>query len=143
MHVQSFFLFILPFSIILGTVLPDSAAPELNRAGLALVQLIAFPAIPLVLSAVMISISNIFSIHGEGSVDQFRFARRFATSLVLIVVFAAFLALLLSIYQNPGVLSPDGKLSIGRFMLDSTDIRISSEAAPSLNRPPAASGFRP
>ena len=28
------------------------------------------------------------------------------------------------------VLSPDGKLSIGRFMLDSTDIRISSEAAP-------------
>ena len=70
---KSFFLFILPFSVILGTVLPHSAAPELDRAGLALVQLIAFPAIPLVLSAVMISISNIFSIHGGGSVDQFRF----------------------------------------------------------------------
>ena len=136
---KSFFLFILPFSVILGTVLPDSAAPELNRAGLALVQLIAFPAIPLVLSAVMISISNIFSIHGGGSVDQFRFARRFAISLVLIVLSAAFLALLLSIYQSPGVLSPDGKLSIGRFMLDSTDIRISSEVAPAVEQ--ATSSF--
>ena len=87
----------------------------------------------------MISISNIFSIHGGGSVDQFRFARRFATSLVLIVLSAAFLALLLSIYQSPGVLSPDGKLSIGRFMLDSTDIRISSEVAPAVEQ--ATSSF--
>ena len=96
---------------------------------LALVQLIAFPAIPLVLSAVMISISNIFSNHPGGSSDQFRFARRFSVSLVLVVIFAAFLATLLSIYQGPGILSPDGKLSIGRYMLDSTDIRISSSAA--------------
>ena len=126
---RSFFLFILPLSIVLGTVLPDSAAPVLNTAGLALVQLIAFPAIPLVLSAVMISISNIFSNHPGGSSDQFRFARRFSLSLVLVVIFAAFLATLLSIYQGPGILSPDGKLSIGRYMLDSTDIRISSSAA--------------
>ena len=126
---RSFFLFILPLSIVLGTVLPDSAAPVLNTAGLALVQLIAFPAIPLVLSAVMISISNIFSNHPGGSSDQFRFARRFSVSLVLVVIFAAFLATLLSIYQGPGILSPDGKLSIGRYMLDSTDIRISSSAA--------------
>ena len=126
---RSFFLFILPLSIVLGTVLPDSAAPVLNTAGLALVQLIAFPAIPLVLSAVMISISNIFSNHPGGSSDQFRFARRFSLSLVLVVIFAAFLATLLSIYQGPGILSPDGKLSIGRYMLDSTGIRISSSAA--------------
>ena len=126
---RSFFLFILPLSIVLGTVLPDSAAPVLNTAGLALVQLIAFPAIPLVLSAVMISISNIFSNHPGGSSDQFRFARRFSLSLVLVVIFAAFLATLLSIYQGPGILSPDGKLSMGRYMLDSTDIRISSSAA--------------
>ena len=125
---RSFFLFILPLSIVLGTVLPDTAAPVLNSAGLALVQLIAFPAIPLVLSAVMISISNIFSSRGGGSSDQFRFARRFSVSLLLVVVFAAFLATLLSIYQGPGILSPDGKLSIGRFMLDSTDIHISSAA---------------
>ena len=125
---RSFFLFILPLSIVLGTVLPDTAAPVLNSAGLALVQLIAFPAIPLVLSAVMISISNIFASRGGGSSDQFRFARRFSVSLLLVVVFAAFLATLLSIYQGPGILSPDGKLSIGRFMLDSTDIRISSAA---------------
>ena len=126
---RSFFLFILPLSIVLGTVLPDSAAPVLNTAGLALVQLIAFPAIPLVLSAVMISISNIFSNRPGGSSDQFRFARRFSLSLILVVIFAAFLATLLSIYQGPGILSPDGKLSIGRYMLDSTDIRISSSAA--------------
>lgn len=126
---KSFFLFILPLSIILGSILPDSAAPALNSAGLALVQLIAFPAIPLVLSAVMISITNIFSIHSEESAGQFRFAKRFSLALILVVSFAAFLAILLSLYQAPGILSPDGKLSIGRFMLDSTDIRISASAA--------------
>lgn len=126
---RSFFLFILPLSIVFGTILPDSAAPTLNSAGLALVQLIAFPAIPLVLSAVIISISNIFSIHSDESSGQFLFAKRFSLPLVLIILFGAFLAVLLSIYQSPGVLSPDGKLSIGRIMLDSTDIHISDSVA--------------
>ncbi|MGB1774903.1 MAG: cation:dicarboxylate symporter family transporter [Synechococcus sp.] len=125
---RSFFLFILPVSIVLGTILPESAAPALNGAGMALVQLIAFPAIPLVLSAVMISIANIFSIHSEDETGRFRFAKRFFVAIVLVISFAALLSILLSIYQSPGVLSPDGKLSIGRFMLDSTDIHLSSAA---------------
>ena len=45
-------------------------------------------------------------------------------SLSLTILFASLLAILLSIYQQPGILSPDGKLSIGRFMLDVTDIRV-------------------
>ena len=54
---RNFFLYILPFSIVLGRVVPPSFASVLNDSGLAMVQLIAFPAIPLVLTAVMISIA--------------------------------------------------------------------------------------
>ena len=89
-----------------------------------MVQLIAFPAIPLVLSAVMISIANIFSIEDRDHQDRLRFTSRFVVSLSLTILFASLLAILLSIYQQPGILSPDGKLSIGRFMLDVTDIRV-------------------
>ena len=89
-----------------------------------MVQIIAFPAIPLVLSAVMISISNIFSVAERSSEERIRFSSRFIIALSLSLVFGAFLALLLSLYQSPGTLSPDAKLSIGQFMLDVTDIRI-------------------
>lgn len=121
---KNFFLYILPFSIVLGRVVPSSYASALNDAGLAMVQLIAFPAIPLVLSAVMISIANIFSIEDRDHQDRLRFTSRFVVSLSLTILFASLLAILLSIYQQPGILSPDGKLSIGRFMLDVTDIRV-------------------
>ncbi len=121
---RNFFFYILPFSIVLGRFVPDSAASALNEAGVTMVQIIAFPAIPLVLSAVMISISNIFSVAERSSEDRIRFSSRFIIALSLSLVFGAFLALLLSLYQSPGTLSPDAKLSIGQFMLDVTDIRI-------------------
>ena len=121
---RNFFFYILPFSIILGRIIPPSTASAFNDAGVAMVQIIAFPAIPLVLSAVMISIANIFSLSERSREDRFRFSSRFVVSLSIALLFGAVLALLLSLYQAPGVLSPDAKLSIGRFMLDVTDIRI-------------------
>ena len=128
---RNFFLYILPFSIVFGRLIPSSYASALNDAGLAMVQLIAFPAIPLVLSAVMISIANIFSASHRTPSSRIQFSSRFIVSLSVTIILAALLAILLSIYQSPGVLSPDGKLSIGRFMLDITDIRIGSEAVAS------------
>jgi Na+/H+-dicarboxylate symporter len=128
---RNFFLYILPFSIVFGRLIPSSYASALNDAGLAMVQLIAFPAIPLVLSAVMISIANIFSPSNRTPSSRIQFSSRFIISLSLTIVLAALLAILLSIYQSPGVLSPDGKLSIGRFMLDITDIRIGTETVAS------------
>jgi len=121
---RNFFFYILPFSIILGRIIPSSTASAFNDAGVAMVQIIAFPAIPLVLSAVMISIANIFSVSERSREDRFRFSSRFVVALSIALSFGAVLALLLSLYQAPGVLSPDAKLSIGRFMLDVTDIRI-------------------
>ena len=121
---RNFFLYILPFSIVLGRFIPPSYSSTLNEIGVSLVQLIAFPAIPLVLSAVMISIANIFGSETRSSSDRIRFGTRFIVSLLLAILFASSLALLLSLYQSPGILSPSAKLSIGRFMLDVTDIRV-------------------
>ena len=121
---RNFFLYILPFSIILGRFIPPSYSSTLNEIGVSLVQLIAFPAIPLVLSAVMISIANIFGSETRSSSDRIRFGTRFIVSLLAAILFASSLALLLSLYQSPGILSPGAKLSIGRFMLDVTDIRV-------------------
>jgi len=128
---RNFFLYILPFSIVFGRIIPTQLASGLNDVGLAMVQLIAFPAIPLVLSAVMISIANIFNEDNRTAQSRFRFSSRFVISLTLTILLASLLALLLSIYQAPGVLSPDGKLSIGRFMLDTTDIRVGGDVAAS------------
>ena len=121
---RNFFLYILPVSIVLGRFIPPSYSSTLNEIGVSLVQLIAFPAIPLVLSAVMISIANIFGSETRSSSDRIRFGTRFIVSLLLAILFASSLALLLSLYQSPGILSPSAKLTIGRFMLDVTDIRV-------------------
>jgi hypothetical protein len=48
--------------------------------------------------------------------------------LSTLVIFVSLFALLLALYQKPGVLSPEGKLSIGRYMLDIADINISLTA---------------
>ena len=128
---RNFFLYILPFSIVFGRIIPTQLASSSNDVGLAMVQLIAFPAIPLVLSAVTISIANIFNEDNRTAQSRFRFSSRFVISLTLTILLASLLALLLSIYQAPGVLSPDGKLSIGRFMLDTTDIRVGGDVAAS------------
>ena len=121
---RNFFLYILPVSIVLGRFIPPSYSSTLNEIGVSLVQLIAFPAIPLVLSAVMISIASIFGSDTRSSSDRIRFGTRFIVSLLLAILFASSLALLLSLYQSPGILSPSAKLTIGRFMLDVTDIRV-------------------
>ena len=126
---RNFFLYILPVSIVLGRFIPASYSSTLNEIGVSLVQLIAFPAIPLVLSAVMISIANIFGSETRSSSDRIRFGTRFIVSLLLAILFASSLALLLSLYQSPGILSPSAKLSIGRFMLDVTDIRVGAVSA--------------
>ncbi len=128
---RNFFFYILPFSIVLGRLIPPSSSSALNDIGLSMVQLIAFPAIPLVLSAVMISIANIFSSHTRNNADRIRFGTRFVVSLLSAILFATSLALLLSLYQSPGILSPSAKLSIGRFMLDVTDIHVGAVASTS------------
>ena len=125
---RNFFFYILPFSIVLGRLIPPSASSSLNDIGVSMVQLIAFPAIPLVLSAVMISIANIFSCQ-RNNTDRIRFGSRFVVSLLAAILFSSSLALLLSLYQSPGILSPSAKMSIGRFMLDVTDIRVGAVAS--------------
>jgi Na+/H+-dicarboxylate symporter len=120
--VKSFVFYILPLSLMLGLFLPD-ASITFNSLGLALIQLISFPAIPLVLSAVVISTFSILSL-SESVASEFRFTRRLFLSLVALVLFVSCFALLLSLYQKPGILSPDARFSIGTFMLDNADIKL-------------------
>jgi Na+/H+-dicarboxylate symporter len=131
-----YFLFIiLPISIIIGRFLPSLSEP-LNDVGLTLIQLISFPAIPLVLSAVVISINSIFSSSDQSRSESYKFARTLLITIIIFVFAFSFLAVMLSLYSKPGILSPEGKLSIGRFMLDVTDINVTvSESAISENVP--------
>ena len=77
----------------------------------------------------MISIINIFS-HPVTTREKIAFVSgRFIAALVSTILLAALLAMLLAVYQVPGMLSPQGKLSIGRFMLDITDIRVGQAVA--------------
>ena len=55
---KSFIVYILPISLLLGLVFP-AASESLNSLGLSLIQLISFPAIPLVLAAVVLSTHSI------------------------------------------------------------------------------------
>ena len=93
-------------------------------------RLIAFPAMPLVLSAVMISMANIFGLNQSTSKQRRRFSGRFFFSVILSILIASFLAYILSVYQGAGELSPNGKLAIGRFMLDRADIHIGQSLVP-------------
>ncbi len=133
-----FFLFvILPISILIGRFLPSLSEP-LNEFGLTLIQLISFPAIPLVLSAVVLSINSIFSASDISKNEEYRFARTLLITILIFVFAFSFLAILLSFYSRPGILSPEGKLSIGRFMLDVTDINVNispNAISETLNKP--------
>ena len=124
--VKSFLFYILPFSLLLGFFLPKATA-SLNSLGLTLIQLISFPAIPLILAAVIISTHAIFSL-SKTKENDLKFTRNLFTGLITLMVFISVFALLLALYQKPGILSPDGKLSIGRFMLDVTDIHLTLSA---------------
>ena len=134
-----YFLFvILPLSVLIGRFLPSISEP-LNDVGLTLIQLISFPAIPLVLSAVVISINSIFSNSDQSEGGNLKFARTLLITILIFVFAFSFLAVLISLYSRPGILSPEGKLSIGRFMLDVTDINVKvssssiTESVPSPN----------
>ena len=119
-----YFLFvILPISVLIGRFLPSISEP-LNDVGLTLIQLISFPAIPLVLSAVVISINSIFSNSDQSEGGNLKFARTLLITILIFVFAFSLLAVLISLYSRPGILSPEGKLSIGRFMLDVTDINV-------------------
>ena len=120
---KSFLFYILPISLLLGLVFPQ-ASESLNSLGLSLIQLISFPAIPLVLAAVVLSTHSILTI-SKNKKSNFNFTRRLFITIITIVIFVSLFALLLALYQKPGILSPDGKLSIGRYMLDVTDINLS------------------
>ena len=120
-----FIFLVLPISIIIGRFLPN-ASSSLNDLGLTLIQLLSFPAIPLVLSAVVISINSIFSVEGK-SKKEYKFARELIGTIVIFIFLFSFVGLLLAVYSTPGILSPEGKLSIGRFMLDVTDIKVTLE----------------
>ena len=120
---KSFIIYILPISLLLGLVFPE-ASESLNSLGLSLIQLISFPAIPLVLAAVVLSTHSILTI-SKSQKSKYNFTRRLFLTLITIVIFVSLFALLLALYQKPGILSPDGKLSIGRYMLDVTDINLS------------------
>ena len=127
---RRFFFYVLPFAVILGRVAPPSIADTFNDIGMSLVKLIAFPAMPLVLSAVMISMANIFGLNQSSSKQRRRFSGRFFFSVILSILIASFLAYILSVYQGAGELSPNGKLAIGRFMLDRADIHIGQSLLP-------------
>ena len=120
---RSFLLYILPVSLILGFIFPQ-ASGSLNSFGLSLIQLISFPAIPLVLAAVVLSTHSILSI-SKSKKSRFNFPRRLVITIITLVIFVSLFALLLALYQKPGILTPEGKLSIGRYMLDVADINLS------------------
>ena len=123
---KAFVFYILPISLVLGLVFPQ-ASGSLNSLGLSLIQLISFPAIPLVLAAVVLSTHSILTISRSKN-QTFNFTSRLFITLSTLVIFVSLFALLLALYQKPGVLSPEGKLSIGRYMLDIADINISLSA---------------
>ncbi len=116
-----FLLIIFPLGLIIGTFLPDLSS-SLNDLGYTLIQLISYPAIPLVLTAVIISVYSILSL--DKSNKNASFAKKLVFSLIIFTFVSSFLALALALYQKPGILSPDGKVSIGKFMLDITDINL-------------------
>lgn len=120
---KAFLFFILPVSIFIGLLLPD-AAGTLNSLGLTLIQLISFPAIPLVLTAVIISSFSILTI-STPSASGFKFTKRLILALLAVIISISLFSLILALYQKPGMLSPVGRFSIGSFMLDVTDIRLS------------------
>ena len=116
-----FLLIIFPLGLIIGTFLPEFSR-SLNDLGYTLIQLISYPAIPLVLTAVIISVYSILSLDKSNKNNSF--ARKLIFSLIIFTFVSSFLALALALYQRPGILSPDGKVSIGKFMLDITDINL-------------------
>tara|TARA_B100000579_G_C22819048_1_gene849532 strand:- start:760 stop:2058 length:1299 start_codon:yes stop_codon:yes gene_type:complete len=116
-----FLLIIFPLGLVVGTFLPEFSR-SLNDLGYTLIQLISYPAIPLVLTAVIISVYSILSLDKSNKNDSF--ARKLVFSLIIFTFVSSFLALALALYQKPGILSPDGKVSIGKFMLDITDINL-------------------
>jgi Na+/H+-dicarboxylate symporter len=116
-------MYILPVSLILGFIFPQ-ASESLNSFGISLIQLISFPAIPLVLAAVVLSTHSILTIT-RSKKSEFNFPRRLVLTILTLVIFVSLFALTLALYQKPGVLTPEGKLSIGRYMLDVADINLS------------------
>ncbi len=120
--VKYFLTLILPVSILIGYFFPTASAP-LNTIGVSLIKLITFPAIPLVLSAVVISISSLFDFTVAKKSNNI-FARKLILNLLGFIFFSAALGILVSLFIKPGILSPEGKLSIGKFMLDTTDIQV-------------------
>ena len=69
-------------------------------------------------------LSPIFTSKEEQGLEKNNFAKTLLFTIIIFVVSFSFLAVLLSLYSKPGILSPEGKLSIGRFMLDVTDINV-------------------
>ncbi len=120
--VKYFLTLILPVSLLIGYFFPTASAP-LNTIGVSLIKLITFPAIPLVLSAVVISISSLFDFTQAKQSNNI-FARKLILNLLGFIFFSAALGILVSLFIKPGILSPEGKLSIGKFMLDTTDIQV-------------------
>ncbi len=120
--VKNFLLIILPIALLIGYFFP-SASSSLNTIGVSLIKLITFPAIPLVLSAVVISITSLFDFTGVNTSHN-KFAKKLILSLIGFIFFSAALGLFLSLFIKPGILTPEGKLSIGKYMLDTTDIQV-------------------
>ena len=95
--VKSFLFYILPFSLILGFFLPKATA-SLNSLGLTLIQLISFPAIPLILAAVIISTHAIFSL-SKTKENDLRFTRNLFIGLITLMVFVSVFALCCLTYR--------------------------------------------
>ena len=90
--VKAFVFFILPVALVLGLFLPD-ASDTLNSLGMTLIQLISFPAIPLVLTAVVVSTYSIFSL-SDSAKQEFKFTRRLFLSLLALILFISVFTLL-------------------------------------------------
>ncbi len=120
--VKAFIFIIIPSALLIGYFLPQ-ASESLNTIGINLIKLISFPAIPLVLSAVILSINSITRI-AQNNKNHSTFSKSLIYTLLSFLFLSSVLAILLSLFIKPGILTPEGKLSIGKFMLDITDINI-------------------
>ena len=137
--IKSFLFIILPISIALGFFFPG-ASSFFNNTGISLIKLISFPAIPLVLSAVVLSIESIFKFQDNKN-NKSSFPIKLFLTLIYIVFFAGIIGILVSLFIKPGLLSIEDKISIGQTMLQDSEIKINLISNPQITEPSQSNSF--
>jgi len=106
-----FLIIIIPFSVILGYLFPDSSE-SFQKFGKAGVGLIALPAIPIVLSSVVLATERI----ARNSKSNSKFTKLLGLGIFLSQLSAILIGLFVSGILKPGILSEQAESTIGQFI---------------------------